>query len=170
MPWRASSRCGCSTMDEARQVLQALLRRKQTVSTAESCTGGLLGKLLTDLPGSSAVYPGGVISYCDEVKHQILGVEQTLLETLGAVSEPVAAQMACGIRQLLHTDFGLATTGLAGPEGDGSGKPVGLVYVALADERGARVQTLHLSGGRDEIRCQASRAAFSMLLQALGEK
>ena len=150
-----------------RQVFDRLRQLGRTVATAESCTGGLLGKRLTDLSGSSAVYPGGVISYCDDVKHRVLGVSQADLETLGAVSEPVARQMAEGVRRLLGSDYGVSTTGLAGPNSDGSGKPVGLVYVALAGPMGARVRELHLRGDRDAVRVQAADEALALLLESL---
>ena len=105
--------------------------RGQTVVTAESCTGGLIGSLLTDISGSSDYYLGGIIAYANEVKHQVLGVRQETLESVGAVSEETALQMARGARQLLHADYALAVTGIAGPGGGTPEKPVGLVYIAL---------------------------------------
>jgi len=111
----------------------ALLRaRGQTVVTAESCTGGLIGSLLTDISGSSDYYLGGVISYANEVKHQVLGVRQETLESVGAVSEETALQMARGVQRLLQADYALAVTGIAGPSGGTPAKPVGLVYIALS--------------------------------------
>lgn len=149
------------------QVLHLLKDRAQTLATAESCTGGLLGKRMTDLSGSSAVYPGGVISYCDEVKHRVLGVVQEDLDAYGAVSEQVARQMAEGVRRLLGSDYGVSTTGLAGPNSDGSGKPVGLVYVALATAAGTTVRELHLKGDRAAVRTQAADEALALLLESL---
>lgn len=154
-------------MTEPAELVALLQVRGQTVATAESCTGGMLGKLITDVSGSSAVYPGGVISYSCAVKERLLGVDHGTLEQLGAVSKPVARQMADGVRTLLRTDFGLGVTGLAGPESDGSGKPVGLVYVALAGDGWTVCDELRLSGGRDEIREAACRHALRMLLTAL---
>ena len=147
----------------AKRIVARLRRMGKTVATAESCTGGLLGKCLTDVPGSSAVYPGGVISYSCEVKHKLLGVDRTLLATEGAVCPAVAGQMAEGVRRVLGTDYGVATTGLAGPDGDGSGKPVGLVYVAVATPEKTQVHTLLLSGNRERIREKAAKAALSFL-------
>lgn len=152
---------------EAAELITLLLERGQTAATAESCTGGLLGKLLTDVPGSSGAYLGGVISYTCPVKERLLGVDHETLETLGPVSKPVARQMAEGARRVMRADFGLATTGLAGPDGDGSGKPVGLVYVALAGENWTLCDELRLDGGRREIREQACAHALQMLWDSL---
>lgn len=154
-------------MDEARQVVGLLRAAGKTVATAESCTGGLLGKLLTDVSGSSAVYPGGVISYSCEVKHRVLGVSQALLDAEGPVCPAVAEQMAQGVRRVIGADFGIATTGIAGPNGDGSGKPVGLVYIACASDKGTEVCELHLSGSRDEVRTAAARCVFQLVLKTL---
>lgn len=151
----------------AAELIALLLERGQTAATAESCTGGLLGKLLTDIPGSSGAYLGGVISYTCPVKERLLGVDHDTLEALGPVSKPVARQMAEGARRVMKASFGLATTGLAGPDGDGSGKPVGLVYVALAGEGWTLCDELRLTGGRMEIREQACAHALKMLWDAL---
>ncbi len=153
----------------ATESIAKLLERGQTVATAESCTGGLLGKLLTDVPGSSGAFLGGVISYTCPVKERLLGVDHGDLETLGPVSKPVARQMAEGARRVMRSDFGLATTGLAGPDGDGSGKPVGLVYVALAGEGWTVCDELHLQGDRAAIREGACAHALELLGRALEE-
>ncbi|MBE6932188.1 MAG: CinA family protein [Ruminococcaceae bacterium] len=155
-------------MDEAIRVISYLRQAGKTLATAESCTGGLLGKLLTDVPGSSAVYPGGVISYCNEVKHAVLGVDAELLEREGAVCAPVAAQMAESVRRLLNADYGISTTGVAGPGGDERGNPEGLVYAAIAEKEGTKVLELHLSGTREEIREAAAKALFSESLRVMG--
>ncbi len=149
------------------ELIRLLQRQEKTVATAESCSGGLLGKLLTDVPGSSSVYLGGVISYTCPVKERLLGVDPETLERLGAVSKPVARQMAEGVRQVIRADFGLGITGLAGPGTDGSGKPVGLVYTALAGDGWTICEELHLEGGREEIRMAACLHALQMLEQAL---
>ena len=149
------------------ELIALLLERGRTVATAESCTGGLLGKLLTDIPGSSGAYLGGVISYTCPVKERLLGVDHETLEALGPVSKPVARQMAEGARRAVQADFGLATTGLAGPDGDGSGQPVGLVYVALAGEGWTLCDELRLTGGRNEVREQACAHALQMLWDSL---
>ncbi len=152
---------------ETAELIAELLEKGKTVATAESCTGGLLGKLLTDAPGSSGAFLGGVISYTCPVKERLLGVGHETLEKLGAVSKPVARQMAEGARRVIGSDFGLATTGLAGPDGDGSGKPVGLVYVALAGEGWTVCDELHLEGNREAIRESACQHALEMLKNAL---
>ena len=109
------------------EVLKALEGR--TLVTAESCTGGGIGAALTAVPGSSSVYKGGIISYTNWVKHHLLGVDEGLLETVGAVSAPVAEAMARGARQALQADVAVSVTGLAGPGGDEFGNPVGTVYI-----------------------------------------
>ena len=156
-------------MAEAADLIGLLKARKQTVATAESCTGGLLGKLLTDVPGSSAAYLGGVISYTCPVKERVLGVDHETLEQLGPVSKAVARQMAEGARALMGSDFALATTGLAGPDGDGSGKPVGLVYIAAAVRGQTYVQECHFTGNRAKIRESTVAAALTLLRRAVLE-
>lgn len=151
-------------MDEAIHVISFLRQAGKTLATAESCTGGLLGKLLTDVPGSSAVYPGGVISYCNEVKRAVLGVDVGLLEREGAVCACVAEQMAQGVRRLMNADYGISTTGVAGPGCDDRGNPEGLVYAAIADHSSVKVLKLQLHGTREEIREAAAKTLFSELL------
>jgi len=150
-----------------REVLAALRAKKMTLATAESCTGGWLGKRLTDIPGSSEAYLGGVISYTDGVKAKLLGVRRESLEREGAVSETVAREMAEGARRALGADFAAATTGLAGPDGDGSGKPVGLVYIAVAGPDGCECRSCRFSGDREAVRREACRTALEMLLEAI---
>ena len=150
-------------MAETAELLERFRAAGKTLATAESCTGGLLGALLTAVPGSSDVYRGGVISYCNAVKHGLLGVAEALLEEYGAVSWQVAEAMAEGACRAAQADFGVSTTGLAGPDGDGSGKPVGLVYVGCAGPKGVTHRELHLTGSRDEIRQQACREALALL-------
>ncbi|HEX2910633.1 MAG TPA: CinA family protein [Chloroflexia bacterium] len=113
-----------------------LRERHLTLATAESCTGGLVGNRLTNVPGSSDYYMGGIISYDNRIKHGVLGVPTEILETVGAVSRECALAMAEGTRRVLETDLGISTTGIAGPGGGTPDKPVGLVYVALADGKG----------------------------------
>lgn len=157
-------------MDEAQKVVALLRNAGKRITTAESCTGGLLGKLLTDVPGSSAVYPGGIISYCNEVKTAVLGVDPTLLEREGAVCAPVAMQMAQSVRRMMDADYAVSTTGVAGPGSDDRGNPEGLVYAAVADAVQTKVFELHLSGTREEIREAAAKAVFFRLLDALKER
>ncbi len=147
----------------ASEVLQALAGK--TLATAESCTGGMIGAALTAIPGSSSVYKGGVISYCDAVKHSLLNVPQELLQTCGAVSQGVAQAMAQGARAALDTDYAVSVTGIAGPGGDGSGKVVGTVYIGCVDENGCIVKNFCFSGDRDAVRLQAAREALKTVLK-----
>ena len=147
-------------------VLEGLRARGLTLGTAESCTGGLLAKRLTDLPGASAVFRGGVVSYTNGVKAGVLGVPQTLLDEQGAVCADVARAMAQGARRVLGCDVAVATTGVAGPDSDERGNPVGLVYVAMAAPDGCWVRELHLGGARerrDRVRTLAANHAFDMV-------
>lgn len=137
----------------------------KTLATAESLTGGGIGAALTAVPGASAVYTGGVISYTDRVKREVLGVPGAYLATFGAVSAPVAEAMAVGARDLLHADMAVSVTGLAGPTGDEFGNPVGTVFIGYADARGATVEEHHFSGDREAIRHQTIEAALQLLLK-----
>ncbi len=153
-------------MDEAKSVLSRLTAQKRTLVTAESCTGGMLGALITDVPGASAVYLGGVISYAYAVKTALLGVDAALLEEKGAVCAEVAIQMAQGVRALLRADFALATTGNAGPGADPKNPNVGEIYVACASENGTVCKRLELPGGREENRLAACKEALLLLEEA----
>lgn len=137
----------------------------KTLVTAESLTGGGIGAALTAVPGASAVFKGGVISYTNQVKHEILGVPMELLDTLGAVSGPVAQAMARGVRELLNADVAVSVTGLAGPEGDEYGHPVGTVFVGYADEKTATARECHFDGGREAVREQTIQAALELILE-----
>lgn len=150
-------------------LVQRLKDRKLTVSTAESCTGGLLGKSITDVSGSSAVYPGGVISYCNRIKHDLLGVDQGLLDSLGPVSLAVAFQMARGVRRAIGADLGLSVTGIAGPNSDETGRPVGLVYIGAALGTMSLVREYRFQGDRTAVRAQATEAAAELALELLNE-
>ena len=143
--------------------VQTLKARGLTVSTAESCTGGLIAKRITDVPGASAVFPGSVVSYTNGVKEHALGVPGEILAQFGAVSEPVAEAMAEGIRRMMKSDLALSVTGLAGPDGDDRGNPVGTVYIGLAAPDGTEVTLLHLRGSRESIRQQAADYALALL-------
>ena len=148
------------------KVLEALAGK--TLATAESCTGGGIGAALTAIPGSSAVYKGGIISYTNWVKHNLLGVDQHLLDTMGAVSAPVAEAMAKGAREAIQADIAVSVTGLAGPGGDEFGNPVGLVFIGYADEHRVLHRRLELHGSRDEIRRQACREAIRLIVAQIG--
>ena len=141
--------------------------RGATIATAESCTGGLIGSLLTDVPGSSDYVLGGVIAYADAVKQGLLGVRAETLDALGAVSQEVALQMARGARRLLGADYALAVTGIAGPTGGTPGKPVGLVYIALVGPGVERCERHVWDGGRLENKLYSARRALRMLIEHL---
>ena len=138
-----------------------------TLGAAESCTGGLVAKCITDLPGASGVFKGGVVSYTNEVKHGVLGVPRELLDQFGAVSPQVAEAMARGARRVLGADLAVSTTGVAGPDPDDRGNPVGLVYVALAGPDFCHVRELHLGGVRESIRIRAAGSAFDLVRRYL---
>ena len=123
----------------------------------------MIGQLITAVPGSSAVYKGGVISYTNEIKQELLNVDAALLEREGAVSAPVAAAMAEGARKMLKADVAVSVTGLAGPGGDDRGNPVGMVHIGYADDRGVETVCFLFEGNREKIRTQAARAALTFI-------
>lgn len=137
----------------------------KTLVTAESLTGGGIGAALTAVPGASRVYKGGVISYTDQVKREALGVPAAYLKTFGAVSAPVAEAMAVGARECLRADVAVSVTGLAGPDGDEFGNPVGTVFIGYADKNGVSVEEHHYSGDREAVRNQTIQAALALILQ-----
>jgi len=145
-----------------------LLESGLTLSTAESCTGGLVSKLLTDVPGSSAYYMGGIISYSNESKIKLLGVREDTLKDFGAVSVETALEMAEGVRKALSTECSIAVTGIAGPGGGSEEKPVGTVFIACAKEgRDTLSRGFRFKGTRAEIRAQSAGAALELLLKRL---
>lgn len=146
-------------------VIERLKQEKMTLATAESCTGGGIGHALTAVPGSSAVYLGGVISYTNGVKNRVLGVPADTLECFGAVSPETARAMAAGVQELIKADLAISVTGLAGPDGDGSGKPVGLVYLGLAGQGWTQTRKFCFSGDRAAVRAQAITAALEWILE-----
>ena len=137
----------------------------KTLATAESCTGGGIGAALTAVPGSSAVYKGGVISYTNEIKHKVLGVSAELIDRYGPVSPWVAGEMVSGVRNLMQTDIAVSVTGLAGPGGDDFGNPVGTVYIGYEDRTRAVVRHYCFEGDRDSVRQQTVDAALTMILE-----
>lgn len=147
-----------------------LARHGFTLSVAESCTGGLLGDLLTSVPGSSGYFVGGVIAYSDRVKAGLVGVSRDTLRAHGAVSEAVAGEMASGARRLFGTDLALSVTGIAGPTGGTPQKPVGLVFVALGGPGGVQIQRHLFHGDRAAVKRQSAEAALRLLLQELGSE
>ncbi len=155
-----------SPVDRSAKELGALLTGERlTVSVAESCTGGLLGSLITDVPGSSRYFLGGVIAYADEVKRDELGVPAALLTRHGAVSREVAMAMADGARKRFGTALAASITGIAGPDSEGSGKPVGLTFIAIDSEWGRRAEEYTFTGDRWSNRRQAAAQALRLLTE-----
>ncbi len=149
-------------------VVGRLLRANgKTLATAESCTGGLIGKIVTDVPDSSDYYRGGVVCYSDELKMELLNVSKATLEQFGAVSEPVASQMAVGVRRHVSADLGLSVTGIAGPSGGTKEKPVGLIYLGLSTPKVTEVRKIQLPGDRDMVRLRSARLALDWVRRHL---
>ncbi|MFC1555997.1 nicotinamide-nucleotide amidohydrolase family protein [candidate division KSB1 bacterium] len=157
--------------DELEAVVgRTLTEKKLTIAIAESCTGGLIGDTLTSVSGSSVYFDRGYITYSNDAKEELLGVNHDTLIQYGAVSEQVAAEMAEGARKNSKCNIALATTGIAGPTGGTPEKPVGLVYIALSDEFGTVVKKLSLRGPRDIIKKRSARAAINLLRLRLSDK
>ena len=158
----------------AADVVRLLTVKGETLAVAESLTGGLVAAEITAAAGASKAFRGSVTAYATELKHQLLGVDATLLAQRGAVDPQVAAQMAAGVRKALGADWGLATTGVAGPEPQ-DGKPVGTVFIALdgpfegasGSAGGGKVEALRLNGDRAEIRMESVRSVLALLLKEL---
>ena len=150
-------------MNLCSEVIQAL--KGKTLVTAESCTGGGIGAALTAVPGSSSVFKGGIISYCNELKASLLGVDQHLLDEYGAVSASVAEAMAMGARARLCADIAVSVTGLAGPDGDDFGNPVGTVFIGYNDANCTVSRKFRISGDREYVRQQAVRTALKIVLE-----
>jgi nicotinamide-nucleotide amidase len=153
----------------AARIVGLLTQRQQTVAVAESLTGGLLGAAITTVPGASVVFRGGVIAYATDLKAALLGVPAALLAERGAVDPDVAGAMAGGVAQRLGATAGVATTGVAGPD-PAEGKPPGTVHIAVCAGGGAVIQTLALSGSRDEIRRDTVERSLRLLWSVLGEE
>lgn len=158
----------------AAEVVGLLTVRGETVAVAESLTGGLVAAEITSVPGASKVFRGSVTAYATELKHRLLGVDATLLAQRGAVDPQVAAQMAAGVRKALGADWGIATTGVAGPDPQ-DGQPVGTVFVAVdgpggtedGTAPGEKTAALRLNGGRAEIRMESVRSVLALLLKRI---
>lgn len=151
----------------ARQLQSLAITRAISVATAESCTGGLVGHAITSHAGASAFYLGGVVSYADRVKVEALGVTPEALEHHGAVSAQVAVAMAEGVRTRFGSDFAVAVTGVAGPDGGSDTKPVGLTYVAVAGPTGHDVRRFHWSGDRGTNKDLSAAAALTVLIEVV---
>ena len=152
--------------EKAQKLLQKLKKKQLTLSTAESCTGGLLSALLTEIPGSSSTFKGGICAYSHRAKTKILQVPQETLTQFGAVSEEVASSMADNIRKILNTSIGVSITGIAGPGGQESNLPVGFIWYAISTPHNTFTYNLQLEGHRQSIR----QSALIFLLDSLSTK
>jgi len=148
-------------------VCKALMERNLSISTAESCTGGLLGQNITSIPGASQIFSQGIITYSNSAKMQYLGVREKTLKTHGAVSCECAKEMAQGMRRISNSDISVAITGIAGPSGGTAEKPVGLVYISLAHKNGVCVKKFNFSGSREKIRNYAVLNALNLVREYL---
>jgi nicotinamide-nucleotide amidase len=157
-----------NSTDLAQQVIDLLTTANKTIVTAESCTGGLIGAALTDIPGASKAFFGGYITYANDAKSRMIHVQARLIRDYGAVSNQVARAMADGARNTAHADYAVAVTGIAGPDGGTDKKPVGLVYVAVSSEL-ATVVIEHNFGdlSRTEIRQASVNAALNLIAEVL---
>lgn len=144
-------------------VARLLSSHNMTLAVAESCTGGLLGKIITDISGSSRFFWGGVISYSNQAKQKVLGVKSVTLHDHGAVSRATALEMAQGVKRLAGTDWGVSITGIAGPDGGSKEKPIGLVYIAVVGDNLEQVREMHFVGSRDAIRMLSAKSALDLL-------
>jgi nicotinamide-nucleotide amidase len=151
----------------AKQLATVLLEKGARVTTAESCTGGWIAKTLTDLPGSSAWFEYGFVSYGNHAKQQLLGVDSQLLEDEGAVSEAVVVAMARGALAASGSDYAIAVSGIAGPDGGTAAKPVGTVWIGWVGPAGAESQCFLFEGDRDRVRRQSVSAALQGLVQRI---
>ncbi len=147
----------------ADEVGRLLRSRSLTIAVAESCTGGKLGDLITDVPGSSDYFLGGIVSYSNAAKEGLLGVSPDVIRSKGAVSEEVAIQMASGARSRLNSEIGVGTTGIAGPSGGTDAKPVGLVYIAVSSSRATVCRRNVFAGSRAEVKRQAAEKTLELV-------
>lgn len=150
----------------AQQLVDELAARRLHIATAESLTAGAVAATIADIPGASAVLNGGVVSYTNQVKHTVLGVDHQLLDTRGAVVAQTAKEMASGTRTLCHADLGISTTGVAGPEPH-AGKSVGTVFIGLSTSTNTLSREFHFQGDRPTIRAASVEAALSLVLEHL---
>lgn len=159
---------GSDAFEAAADVLRLLAESDQTLAVAESLTGGMVAAELTAVPGASRSFRGSVTAYATELKHQLLGVDAELLAAQGAVNAQVAEEMAAGVRRVLGASWGIATTGVAGPDPQ-DGQPVGTVFVAVAGPRCRKTARLRLNGSRSEIRRESARTVLKLLSSQLRE-
>lgn len=157
-------------MSDIAKLIQILANNNLRLATAESCTGGSLAAAVTSVPGASLVFDCGIVSYSNDIKEKLLSVPGDILQNLGAVSRETACAMAAGALNTAKADIALSTTGIAGPGGGTEAKPVGLVYIGLADRNKAVATKNRFEGSREEIRRQTVMKAFDMLAEYLKEK
>ena len=149
------------------QVVRTFLEKNLTLGTAESLTGGMIAASVAGVSGASAVLMGGVVSYDARVKHELLGVAQEIIDTVGVVSEPCARQMAQGARAALKVDVAVSATGIAGPTGGTAETPVGTVFIGVAWAGGVKVDECHFTGDRQSVREQSAAHALAMALEVI---
>lgn len=149
------------------EIGERLGRLGATMATAESCAGGLISHRITNVPGASAYFQGGFITYSNRAKMKLLGVGKDTLNAVGAVSEEVAREMAQGAQAKLGVDFAVSVTGIAGPTGGTEEKPVGTVYIGVATPEGTRVERKQFSGTREEVKSQTAQRALEFLLESI---
>ena len=149
------------------EVVRVFLDKQLTLGTAESLTGGMIAASIAGVSGASAVLMGGVVSYDARVKHEMLGVEQEIIDTVGVVSEPCARQMAQGARAALKVDVAVSATGIAGPTGGTPETPVGTVFIGVAWAGGVKVDECHFTGDRQSVREQSAAHALTMALEVV---
>lgn len=151
------------------KVVEKFKNENLTLSTAESCTGGWLSKIITEVSGSSEIFMGGVCSYSNDIKHNVLGVKEETLKNFGAVSEETAREMSCGIVKLMNTSVGVGITGIAGPTSDNTKKPVGLIYISITYNNKTEVIKLQNSFS-ENVRYKNRFTAVKTILEFLGDK
>ena len=149
------------------KTIKYLIENNISIATAESCTGGLIAKTITDFSGVSQIYAEGYVTYSNEAKIKNLGVKRETLEAYGAVSENTAREMAAGVRTKSGAVVGVSSTGIAGPGGGTPSKPVGLVYIACSTDKGCTVRELRLSGNRDEVRNKTVSEVFTLISDSI---
>ena len=153
-----------------KKVVLKLIEKNITISAAESCTGGMLAKEITSVSGASSIFGYGFVTYSNEAKMNLIGVEESALSSYGAVSREVATQMAKGARRVSKSDIAVSMTGIAGPTGGTKEKPVGLVWIALSSKNGEIAQKLNLKGSRKSIRKQTCKKVFELIDKEILEK
>ncbi|HEX9971039.1 MAG TPA: CinA family protein [bacterium] len=157
-------------MKDYHSLVDLLRSEKLTLATAESCTGGLIAKLITDIPGSSEVFVGGIVSYSNDMKEKWLGVSHETLEKFGAVSEKTVSEMLDGILKQTGSDLGIAVSGIAGPGGGTLEKPVGTVYIGIAFHGQKIIEQCFFQGSREDVRIASAKKAANMIVKMIRSK